>query len=54
MSSLAIEVSSEKALELQLTCKSLHKVTFSKFESFACAFQRTIFDILLNSLKSFA
>ena len=36
MSSLATEVSFEKALELQLTCESLHMMTFSKFESFAC------------------
>ena len=53
MSSLAIKVSSEKALELQLTCASHHKMTFSKFKSFACAFQGTIFDILLNSSKTF-
>ena len=44
MGSLAIEISSEKALELQLTCESCHKMTFSKFDSFTCAFQGTIFD----------
>ena len=43
-SSLAIEVSSEKALELQLTCESHHKMTFSEFDSFACRAQN-------NSLK---
>ena len=32
--SLAIEVSSEKALELQLTCEIHHKTTFSKSDSF--------------------
>ena len=30
MSSLATEVSSKKDLEIQLTCKSCHKMTFSK------------------------
>ena len=29
-------------------------MTFSKFEPLACAFQGTIFDKLLNSLKRFA
>ena len=53
MSSLAIKVSLEKALELQVTCESCHKTTFSMFESFAFEFQGTIFDILLNSSKSF-
>ena len=51
MSSLAIKVSSEKALDLHLACKSRHKMTFFKFESFACTFQGTMFDILLNSSK---
>ena len=37
-SSLAIKVSSEKALELRLGSDSHHKTTFSKFESFGCAF----------------
>ena len=50
---LATKVSSEKALELQLTCETCHMMIFSKFGSFACAFQGTIFDILLNILKSF-
>ena len=45
---LAIKVSSEKALEYQLTCESFHKTTFLKFDSFACAFQGAIFDILLG------
>ena len=54
MSSLAIEVSSEKALELQFTCESHHKVTFLNLDSFACALQRTIFDIhIIIILKRF-
>ena len=31
--SIATELSSEKALELQLTCQSYHEMTFSKFDS---------------------
>ena len=52
-SSLAIKISSEIALKLQLTSESCYKQTFSKFESIACTFQGTIFDILLNILKRF-
>ena len=37
-SSLAINLSSEIALELQLTSESCHKQTFSKFESIACSY----------------
>ena len=44
-SSLALEVSSKKALEFQATCKGCHKMAFSKFDSVACAFQETILDI---------
>ena len=51
MSSLAVEVSSEKPLELQLTCESHHETIFSEFESFGFVFQGTIFDILINSSK---
>ena len=51
MSSLTTKVSSEKALQLQLTCESQHKTTLSKFESFACIFQGTIFNILVFKTK---
>ena len=50
MSSLTLEISSKKASKLQLTRESHHKMTVSKFDSFACSFQGTAFDILLNIL----
>ena len=50
MSFLIIEVTSEKALELQLTCESCHKMTFSRFDPFAYAFQGTIFDIYFQEV----
>ena len=34
LASLVIEVSSDKALVLQLTCENCYKLTSSKFESF--------------------
>ena len=42
-----------ESLRAPFTCKSSHKMTFSKFDSFACAFQGTIFEILLNISKRF-
>ena len=44
MSSLATEISSEKALELQITYKHHDVMICLKFKSFACPFQGTIFD----------
>ena len=52
-SSLAINISSEIALELQLTSESCDKQSFSKFEPIACTSQGTSFDILLNISKCF-
>ena len=51
MSSLVIKVSPEKAMELQLNCENHHKKIFSKFESFACAFQGTITDTSVTFRK---
>ena len=51
MSSLVIKISSEKAMELQLNCENHHKTTFSKFESFGCAFQGAITDTSVTFRK---
>ena len=40
-------------MELQLICESYHEMSFSKFDSLACAFQGTVVDILLTIFKSF-
>ena len=48
-SCLAVEISSEKALKLQLTCESHHKMITTEFDSCFCMFQ----SILLNISNSF-
>ena len=52
--SLATDVSSKKALVLQLTCESQHKTIFYRFDLLACTFQGTAIDIVLTILKCFA
>ena len=38
-------------MEFQLNCENHHKTTFSKFESFDCAFQGTITDTSVTFWK---
>ena len=50
-SCLAIEVPLEKILEIQLTCVTHHKMTFSKFDSFDHVFQGIFFYIMYRRLS---
>ena len=55
MSSLTIKVSSEKALQLQLTCESHHKRLSRSLKHLLMHFQgQSLIYVLLNSLKRFA